>query len=68
MPEEKKEQPYQPDYEGFDVAATRRAQKTAQHARDHPAAKGEDANREYVEEGPEEYRRRTGDDPPDVKE
>lgn len=58
--------PYKPRHKGFDAAATRRAQRTAERAQETRGAKGEDANREYVDEGPDEYRRRTGAEPPDV--
>ena len=52
--------PYRPKYKGFDGEATRRAQATADRARDSAGAKGEDANKEYVDGGPEEAARRSG--------
>ena len=54
-----KDAPYEPEYKGFDEERTRRAQDTAARAKKGAAAKGEDANREYVDEGPAEYKRRT---------
>lgn len=59
MPE-KKDKPYEPKYKGFDEEATIRAQATADRAQETAAAVGEDANREYVDDGPKEYERRTG--------
>ena len=58
----RKEKPYVPKYKGFDEAATERAHKTAQRAQEGAGAKGEDANKEYVDDGPAEYDRRTKDD------
>lgn len=54
----KADKPFEPAYKGFDEEATRNAQATGKHARDNPAAKGEWANAEYVEEGPKEAARR----------
>lgn len=61
------ERPYQPKYKGFDEEATKRAHATVDRAKESAGAQGEDANREYVDEGPAEYERRTGDAPPDVE-
>lgn len=55
------EEPYKPKYTGFDVEETRRAQDTAERAQQTAGAKGEDANKEYVDDGPAEYRRRKGE-------
>ncbi|HEX2022074.1 MAG TPA: hypothetical protein VHH36_05130 [Candidatus Thermoplasmatota archaeon] len=55
-----KEKPYEPKHKGFDEEATRRAHATVDRARETQGAQGEDANREYVDEGPAEYERRTG--------
>lgn len=52
--------PYVARYTGFDVPETRNAQTTADRARDGARAPGEDANREYVDDGPAEAARRTG--------
>lgn len=51
--------PYRPKHKGFDEARTRRAQATADRAQESAGAKGEDANAEYIDEGPAEYERRT---------
>lgn len=61
------EQPYQPKYKGFDEEATKRAHATVDRANESAGARGEDANREYVDDGPAEYERRTGDKAPDVE-
>lgn len=61
MTDQKDEAPYEPRHKGFDVEATKRAQATAQRAQDGAGAAGEDANRSYVDDGPEEAARRTGD-------
>lgn len=61
MTNEKDDAPYEPRHKGFDVEATRRAQATAERAQEGAGAKGEDANSAYVDEGPEEAARRTGD-------
>ena len=71
MPEEKEKQseaeaPYQPSYKGFDEERTRKAVATAQRAQEGAGAKGEDANREYVDEGPAEAAERTGRTADDV--
>lgn len=52
------EGPYAPRYAGFDTEATDRAQRTAELSRRLAKAPGEDANREYVDEGPAEAERR----------
>lgn len=52
------ERPYEPTYTGFDAAATERAQATWSRALESAGAVGEDANREYVDEGPAEAKRR----------
>lgn len=57
----KADAPYEPEHKGFDVETTRRAQATADRAREGASARGMDANSEYVDEGPEEAARRTGD-------
>lgn len=62
------EPPYRPDYKGFDEELTRRAQATAGRAQEGAAARGEDANREYVDEGPGELARRTGRSPEELGE
>lgn len=54
-----KDKPYEPEYTGFDKEETERAQKTAERAKKTAGAKGEDANKEYVDDGPAEYKRRT---------
>lgn len=54
------DKPYVPRYKGFDEEAQKRAQATADRAQETEGAKGEDANKEYVDGGPEEYKRRTG--------
>ena len=51
--------PYKPKYKGFDEEATKRAHKTVERAKESEGAKGEDANKEYVDDGPAEYERRT---------
>lgn len=56
-----KDAPYVPKYKGFDEETTRRAQETSDRAQKSAGAKGEDANKEYVDEGPAEYKRRTED-------
>lgn len=58
---DKKDAPYKASYKGFDEETTRKAQATAERAQETAGAQGEDANREYVDEGPAEYERRTGD-------
>ena len=58
---EKENAPYKPAYKGFDEEKTRNAQRTAERAQEGAGARGEDANREYVDDGPAEYERRTGD-------
>lgn len=55
---EENEKPYEPRYKGFDEEATKRAQETAERAQKGGAAKGEDANADYVDEGPDEAARR----------
>ena len=57
MPE-KKDKPYEPKYKGFDDEATKRAIETHERAQESAGARGEDANKEYVDEGPAEYARR----------
>lgn len=59
---DEKDAPYDPDYKGFDVERTRNAQATGERARETADARGEDANAAYVDEGPAEAARRTGDD------
>lgn len=54
-----KDAPYKPKYTGFDEEATKRAHATVERANASKGAKGEDANKEYVDEGPAEYERRT---------
>ena len=54
--------PYKPKYTGFDVDETRRAQETAERAQKTAGAQGEDANKEYVDDGPAEAARRSGSD------
>lgn len=54
------EEPFRPKYRGFDEAATKRAQETAEHAQKTRAAPGEDANADYVDQGPTEAGKRTG--------
>lgn len=61
MTDPKDEAPYEPRHKGFDVEATKRAQATAARAQEGAGAQGEDANGAYVDEGPEEAARRTGD-------
>ena len=56
------EKPYVPKYKGFDEGATKRAQETNERAQKTAGAKGEDANKEYVDDGPAEYRRRMGEE------
>lgn len=60
MADKKKRAPYSPEHKGFDETLTRNAQATAKRAQESAGAKGEDANAEYVDEGPAEYERRTG--------
>lgn len=57
MPE-KEDEPYVPKYKGFDEERTKRAHKTAERAQETAGARGEDANKEYIDEGPKEYKRR----------
>lgn len=64
--ENKKEKPYEPAYKGFDAETTKRAQDTAERAREGATAKGEMADATYVEEGPKEAARRMGDSEKDV--
>lgn len=66
MTDKDQQTPYKPAYKGFDDEATRHAQETAERAHETEGARGEDANKEYMDEGPAEYRRRTGHDFPDV--
>lgn len=66
-PEKKREAPYKPAYKGFDEDLTRRSQETADRAQEVQAGKGEYVDAAYLEEGAEEYRRRTGDEPPDIE-
>lgn len=56
----KNDAPYVPKHKGFDEEAQKRAMATAERARETEGAKGEDANKEYVDEGPAEYERRMG--------
>lgn len=58
MPEDEK--PYEPKYNGFDKERTKKAHETADRAQETAGAKGEDANKEYMDDGPAEYKRRTG--------
>jgi hypothetical protein len=58
--------PYKPKYKGFDEAATQNAQATADRARESAGAQGHDANREYVDDGPDEAALRTGRDKEDL--
>ena len=60
------EKPYVPRYKGFDEEATKRAHETVDRANETAGAQGEDANREYMDEGPAEYERRMGTAPPEV--
>lgn len=62
------DKPYEPKYKGFDEAAAKRALDTVDAARKNPSAKGQDANAEYVDDGPEEAARRTGRTRADVEE
>lgn len=54
------EEPYVPEYKGFDEESTARAQQTAKRAQEGASAKGMDANNSYVDDGPDEAARRTG--------
>lgn len=58
--------PYQPKYKGFDAERTRRAVETVERAKEGAGAQGEDANREYVDEGPREAAERMGASSADV--
>jgi hypothetical protein len=60
MPDPDQDAPYQPKYKGFDAERTRRAVETAERAKEGAGAQGEDANREYVDEGPREAAERMG--------
>ena len=66
MPDNEENAPYKPTYKGFDEERQRKAVETVERANDGAAAKGEDANREYVEDGPEEAAQRTGRSKEDV--
>ena len=55
---EKEAKPYKPAYKGFDEEAQKRVQDTVDRAKETEGAKGEDANKEYVDDGPAEYQRR----------
>lgn len=57
----KKDAPYDPAYKGFDAERTRHAQETAERAQQGASAPGSDANREYVDEGPQEAAARRGE-------
>ena len=57
------EKEYVPKYKGFDEEATKRAHATVDRAQESAGARGEDANREYVDDGPAEYERRMGEEP-----
>ena len=63
-----KDKPVELEHPGFDVEATRRAQATAERAREVQAGKGEHADEAYVEEGPREAARRMGSSEESVKE
>lgn len=58
--------PYKPQYKGFDEERQRNAVETVDRAKEGAAAKGEDANREYVDDGPQEAAERTGRSADDV--
>lgn len=58
--------PYQPAYKGFDAERQKKAVATVERAKEGAGAKGEDANREYVDDGPQEAAERTGRSPKDV--
>ena len=60
MPDPDEDAPYQPKYKGFDEQRTRHAVATNERAQKGAGAKGEDANREYVDDGPTEAAERTG--------
>lgn len=60
------DEPYKPKYKGFDEEATRRAQATADRARESAGAKGEWADAAWAEEGPREAAERMGTDEADV--
>jgi len=55
----KKSRPYEPKYKGFDEESQKRAMATADRAKETEGARGEDANKEYVDDGPAEYKRRS---------
>jgi hypothetical protein len=57
----KDDKPYVPKYKGFDEERTKRAHATMERAQESAGARGEDANKEYVDEGPKEYKRRMGE-------
>lgn len=59
--ERKDDAPYRPSYKGFDEETTRRAQETSERSRKVQAGEGHYADETYVEEGPEEAARRTGE-------
>lgn len=61
MTEQNADKPYEPKHKGFDEETTKNAQATNARAQKTAGAKGEDANKEYVDDGPAEYERRTGD-------
>lgn len=60
------DKPYVPKYKGFDEEATKRAHATVDRANEGAGAQGEDANREYVDDGPAEYERRMGEPASDM--
>lgn len=62
------DKPYEPKYKGFDEAATKRAHDTVDRANETAGAQGEDANKEYVDDGPAEYERRMGEAAPGIEE
>lgn len=59
--DQNQEAPYEPKYKGFDAERTKRAAATAERSREAGSVKGDDYNREYVDDGPAEAARRRGE-------
>jgi hypothetical protein len=66
MPDPDQDAPYKPTYKGFDEDRQKKAVETVERANEGAGAKGEDANREYVDDGPQEAAERTGRSTQDV--
>lgn len=66
MPDPDQDAPYKPTYKGFDADRQKKAVETVERANEGAGAQGEDANREYVDDGPEEAAARMGSSRADV--